>query len=180
MSPESHRDRLLAILKRESYVAGRVKLASGRMSDFYIDVRRSAFLPEAAFLIGEALFPRVRALDVRAVGGMAVGAIPLVDAVVHASHHAGAPIQGFFVRKETKEHGLGKRIEGRFESGWRVAILEDVVTSGESALGAAGAVEAAGGIVAGVIALVDRLEGGAEALRARNYPFESVFTRKDF
>ncbi len=111
---------------------------------------------------------------------MAAGAIPLVDAVVHASHHAGAPIPGFFVRKETKEHGLGRKLEGRFERGWRVAILEDVVTSGESALGAADAVEAAGGIVAGVVALVDRLEGGAEAIRARGCPFESVYTRKDF
>ncbi len=180
MSPEAHRDRLLAILKRESWVPGRVKLASGRTSDFYIDVRKSAFLPEAAFLMGEVLFPPVRALDVHAVGGMAVGAIPLVDAVVHASHHAGAPIPGFFVRKETKGHGLEKRIEGRFESGWRVAILEDVVTSGESALGAADAVEAASGIVAGVIALVDRLEGGAAAIRARGYSFESIYTRKDF
>jgi len=180
MSPEPKPDRLLEILRHESFVPGRVKLASGRMSDFYIDIRKSAFLPEAAFLIGEALLPRVRALDVRAVGGLAVGAIPLVDAVVHASHHAGAPIPGFFVRKEAKEHGLGRKLEGRFESGWRVAILEDVVTSGESALGAADAVEDSGGIVAGVIALVDRLEGGAEAIRARGYPFETIYTRKDF
>jgi orotate phosphoribosyltransferase len=176
----SPRDDLLAILKRESYVPGRVRLASGRESDFYIDVRKSAFLPEAAPLIGEALLGRVAPLAVNAVGGMAVGAIPLVDAVVHASLRAGRGIPGFFVRKETKGHGLGKKIEGRFERGWRVAILEDVVTTGESALQAADAVKEAGGVVAGVIALVDRLEGGADAIRARGHGFDAIYTRKDF
>ena len=177
---DSPHDRLLAILKRESYVPGRVRLASGRESDFYIDVRKSAFLPDAAPLIGESLLVRVEPLAVDAVGGMAVGALPLVDAVVHASARAGRGSPGFFVRKETKGHGLGKKIEGRFESGWRVAILEDVVTSGESALLAADAVNEAGGLVAGVIALVDRLEGGADAIRERGYRFDAVYTRKDF
>jgi orotate phosphoribosyltransferase len=171
---------LLAILRRESYVPGRVRLASGRESDFYIDVRKSAFLPEAARLIGEVLYERLRVLRPDAVGGMAVGAIPLVDAVVHASGEGPVRLPGFFVRKEAKGHGLGKRIEGRFEAGNRVAILEDVVTTGGSALEATEAVEAAGGRVLTVLALVDRLEGGAEAIRAKGYGFEAVFTRKDF
>jgi orotate phosphoribosyltransferase len=172
--------KLLAILRRESYVPGRVKLASGRESDFYIDIRKSAFLPEAVQLIGDVLYDRICGLDVDAVGGMAVGAIPLVDAVVHASCGGPRRIPGFFVRKEAKGHGLGKRIEGRFESGNGVAILEDVVTTGESALQAAEAVETAGGRVLTVVALVDRLEGGADAIRAKGYGFNAVFTRKDF
>jgi orotate phosphoribosyltransferase len=177
---EAAHAKLLAILRRKSYVPGRVRLASGRESDFYIDVRKSAFLPEAARLIGEVLYERLRTLAPDAVGGMAVGAIPLVDAVVHASGAGPVGLPGFFVRKEAKGHGLGKRIEGRFEAGDRVAILEDVVTTGGSALEAAAAVEAAGGRVLTVLALVDRLEGGAEAIRAKGYGFEAVFTRKDF
>ncbi|MDP3937342.1 MAG: orotate phosphoribosyltransferase [Deltaproteobacteria bacterium] len=173
-------ERLLEILKRESYVPGRVKLASGRESDFYIDVRKSAFLPEAASLIGEVLYDRVEPHALNAVGGMAVGAIPLVDAVLHASMRRENPVQGFFVRKAAKGHGMQKRIEGRFAKGYRVAILEDVVTTGDSSLGAAESVEAEGGTVALVLALVDRLEGGREAITARGYPFEAVFTRRDF
>lgn len=172
--------RLLEILRRESYVPGRVRLASGRESDFYIDVRKSVFLAEAAALIGEILWERVEAHGLDAVGGMAVGAIPLVDAVLQASLRRRRPVEGFFVRKAAKGHGLQKRIEGRFAKGYRVAILEDVVTSGESSLGAADSVEAEGGKVALVLALVDRLEGGAEAITARGYAFESVFTRRDF
>lgn len=173
-------DRLLEILRRESYVPGRVKLASGRESDFYIDARKSAFLPEAATLIGEALCDRLEPHGLDAVGGMAVGAIPLVDAVLHASMRRKSPLEGFFVRKAAKGHGMQKRIEGRFAKGQRVAILEDVVTSGESALAAADAVEAEGGTVALVLALVDRQEGGREAVAARGYPFEAIFTRRDF
>ncbi|MFQ5459140.1 MAG: orotate phosphoribosyltransferase, partial [Myxococcota bacterium] len=134
---DAKRQRLLEILKRESYVPGRVRLASGRESDFYIDIRKSAFLPEAAVLIGDVLGARLASLDIDAVGGMAVGAIPLVDAVVHARARGEAPLPGFFVRKATKGHGLGKRVEGRFKKGDRVAILEDVVTTGESSLQAA-------------------------------------------
>jgi orotate phosphoribosyltransferase len=177
---DSIHQRLLEILRRESYVPGRVKLASGRESDFYIDVRRSSLLPEGAHLIGRVLFERIRPLQLDAVGGMAAGAIPLVDAVVHAAYREKAPVPGFFVRKAAKGHGLGKRLEGRFEKGYRVAILEDVVTTAGSSLDAAGAVEAAGGSVALVLALVDRLEGGGEAVTARGYPFEAVFTRADF
>ncbi len=173
-------EQLLEILKRESYVPGRVRLASGKESDFYIDVRKTAFLPEAASLIGEILYARLKPLSLDAIGGMAAGAIPLVDAVVHASLRGKGPIPGFFVRKAAKGHGLGKCIEGRFSKGDRVAILEDVVTSGESSLGAAEAVEAEGGTVVLVLALVDRLEGGREAVAARGYPFEAIFTREDF
>jgi orotate phosphoribosyltransferase len=176
---DSTHQRLLEILKRESYVPGRVKLASGRESDFYIDVRRSSLLPEGAHLIGRVLFERIRPLRVDAVGGMAAGAIPLVDAVMHAAYREKTSVPGF-VRKAVKGHGLGKRLEGRFEKGYRVAILEDVVTTAESSLDAARAVEAAGGSIALVLALVDRLEGGREAVTAQGYPFEAVFTRADF
>jgi orotate phosphoribosyltransferase len=111
---------------------------------------------------------------------MAAGAIPLVDAVIHAAYRQKEPVPGFFVRKAVKGHGLGKRLEGRFEKGYRVAILEDVVTTAESSLDAARAVEAAGGAIALVLTLVDRLEGGREAVTARGYPFEAIFTRTDF
>jgi orotate phosphoribosyltransferase len=177
---ESDEKDLLEILRRESYVPGQVKLSSGRVSDFYIDVRKTAFLPEAAHLIGRLLYEKVKPHRADAVGGMAVGAIPLVDAVVHESFRGDRPVPGFFVRKVAKGHGMGRKLEGRFEKGWRVVILEDVVTTGESALDAATAVQEAGGTVLLILALVDRQEGGGEAISAQGYSFEAVFKRSDF
>ena len=134
-------------------------------------------------LAGELLLAKLLAsgAPVEAVGGMAVGAVPLVSAVLSAAAHqdAATPLVGFFVRKEAKKHGLGRQIEGAFRSGMTVALVEDTTTTGGSTLEALDLVEAAGGKVARVLCLVDRSEGAAEAFAARGVKLEALFTRSD-
>ena len=164
----SQRDQLIRLLATRSARRGRFTLASGRESTLYIDARLTTMSPEGLALIGPL---GIAALDTRpwpveAVGGLTLGADPIAYAISYASALAGTPLRAFTVRKEAKAHGTGKLIEGPFHSGDRVAIVEDVVTTGASALKAAEAVRASGGQVAGVLALVDREEGGREALEA--------------
>jgi orotate phosphoribosyltransferase len=179
---EANRRELLELILAVSFRRGRVTLASGKESDFYLDLRQTLMRPRGVALAGELVLERLRrgpAVD--AVGGMAVGAVPLVAAVLAAAavHDPGSKLVGFFVRKETKAHGLGKRIEGGFQSGQSVALVEDTVTTGGSTLDAVAAVEAEGGKVARVICLVDRGEGAAAAFAARGLALESLFTRAD-
>jgi orotate phosphoribosyltransferase len=159
-------DRLVALLVRESAKTGDFVLASGRRSNLYIDVRRTSMHPEGLTLIGPLGFEAIRAAGWRAdsVGGMTLGADPIAYAIAYASQLAGAPIRGFTVRKEPKAHGTGQRIEGQFKPGDSVVVVEDVITTGGSALKAIEAIRAAGGTIAGVLAVVDRAEGGREAL----------------
>ena len=164
----SDHDRLVALLAQRSARRGHFVLASGRASTLYIDARLTTMSPEGLATIGPLALDALRSSGwrVRAVGGLTLGADPIAYAVSYASMIAGTPIRAFTVRKEAKAHGTGKVIEGPFESGDRVAIIEDVITTGGSALRAADAVRAAGGDIAGVLALVDREEGGREALEA--------------
>ena len=159
-----------------------VTLSSGKKSDFYLDLRRLLMRPRGLRLAGEmTLGTLMRGPWVDAVGGMAVGAVPLVAAVLAAAaHHDPAPkLVGFFVRKEAKKHGLGNRLEGAFVPGQTVALVEDTTTTGGSTLDALDAVTEAGGKVARVLCLVDRGEGAAEAFAARGVKLEPLFTRKD-
>ncbi len=139
-------------------------------------------LPRGQKLAGELVLARLMSgALVEAVGGMAVGAVPLVSAVLAAAghHDPASPLVGFFVRKEAKGHGLGRRIEGHFAPGRPVALLEDTCTTGGSTLEALEAVEAEGGRVTRVICLVDRGEGAEEAFAARGIALEALFTRVD-
>jgi orotate phosphoribosyltransferase len=182
VSLEAKRRELLELILAVSFRRGRVKLASGKESDFYLDLRQTLMRPLGVKLAGELVFERLsRGPAVDAVGGMAVGAVPLVAAVLAAAaaHDANTKLLGFFVRKETKSHGLGKRIEGGFQAGQSVALVEDTVTTGGSTLDAVAAVEAEGGKVARVICLVDRGEGAAEAFAARGLKLEALLTRSD-
>ncbi len=159
-----------------------VRLSSGKQSDFYLDLRQTLMRPLGQKLAGELLLGTLmvgRWVD--SVGGMAVGAVPLVSAVLSAAahHDPGTKLLGFFVRKEPKAHGLGQQIEGGFAPGQTVALLEDTCTTGGSTLAALDIVEAAGGDVARVLCLVDRGEGAAEAFAARGLALEALFTRKD-
>jgi orotate phosphoribosyltransferase len=159
-----------------------VTLSSGRKSDFYLDLRRLLMRPRGVRLAGELVLTRLMAGPwVDAVGGMAVGAVPLVTAVLAAAAHDDpAPkLVGFFVRKETKRHGLGNRIEGAFAPGQSVALLEDTTTTGGSTLEALDAVQEAGGKVTRVLCLVDRGEGAREAFAERGLALEPLFTRAD-
>lgn len=159
-------ERLVALLAARSARTGTFKLASGRTSSLYIDARLTTMSPEGLTLVGPAGLEALRrsGWGVQSVGGLTLGADPIAYAISYASATTDRPLRAFTVRKETKAHGTGKLIEGPFESGDSVAIVEDVITTGSSALRAVDAVRSAGGIVAGVLALVDREEGGREAL----------------
>jgi len=176
------RRRQLLDLILETFERKPVKLSSGRQSDFYLDLRQTLMHPLGQKLAGELLLGTLmvgRWVD--SVGGMAVGAVPLVSAILSAAahHDPGTKLLGFFVRKEAKGHGLGRQIEGGFAPGQTVALVEDTCTTGGSTLQALDIVEAAGGNVARVLCLVDRSEGAAEAFAARGLALEALFTRKD-
>jgi orotate phosphoribosyltransferase len=159
-----------------------VTLSSGKQSDFYLDLRRVTMRPRGQRLAGELLLALLmKGPWVDAVGGMAVGAVPLVSAVLSAAaHHDPAPrLLGFFVRKEAKKHGLKSRIEGAFAPGQSVALLEDTTTTGGSTLDALDAVTEAGGKVTRVLCMVERGEGAVEAFAARGIALEPLFTRED-
>jgi orotate phosphoribosyltransferase len=184
MSIENDRDRLLALLRTLSFERRKVTLASGKESDFYVDCKRTALTAEGHVLIGRLLFDRVRRAKplVRGVGGLTLGADPIASAVALTSFLEGEPVDAFIVRKEPKGHGTGQWIEGRktIPDGSRVAVIEDVVTTGGSALKAIERCRAENLEVVACYALVDRLEGGREAIEASGVPIESLFTRRDF
>jgi len=165
------RAELLEVILDVSFRRQKVTLASGAESDFYLDLRQTLMRPRGVALAG----------GVEAVGGMAVGAVPLVSAVLAAAaaRDPASALLGFFVRKETKKHGLAKRIEGGFAPGQTVALVEDTVTTGGSTLEALDAVEAEGGKVARVLCIVDRGEGAAAAFAARGIELEALFGRAD-
>src|SRR5256885_10738123 len=155
-------DRLLSLLAERSARRGQFTLASGRQSTLYIDARLTTMSPDGLALIGPLGLEALRASgwSVSAVGGLTLGADPVSYAIPYASAIAGAPLRAFTLRKEPKTHGTRRLIEGPFVSGDRVAVVEDVITTGASALRAAAAVTAAGGTVAGVLGLGDREDGG--------------------
>ncbi|HEY8121119.1 MAG TPA: orotate phosphoribosyltransferase [Myxococcota bacterium] len=180
---EERRAELLKLILAVSFERREVTLSSGKKSDFYLDLRTTLMRPLGQRLAGELLLERLMTGGVRveAVGGMAVGAVPLVSAVLSAAahHDPATPLLGFFVRKEAKKHGLGRQVEGAFRSGMTVALVEDTTTTGGSTLEALDIVRAAGGKVARVLCLVDRGEGAAEAFAARGVALEPLFTRSD-
>lgn len=176
------RQQLLDLIIAVSFERREVTLASGRKSDFYLDLRTTLMRPQGQRLAGTlVLATLMKGPWVDAVGGMAVGAVPLVSAVLSAAahHDPGTTLLGFFVRKEAKKHGMGRQVEGGFEPGQTVALVEDTTTTGGSTLEAVDIVEAAGGKVARVLCLVDRGEGAAEAFAERGIELEALFTRAD-
>jgi len=172
------RTRLLDLLATRSARRGTFTLASGQQSDLYIDCRPTTMHPEGLALIGPLGLHAIGARSWRpnSVGGLTLGADPVSYAVAYASQLAGLPVRAFTVRKEAKSHGTGKVIEGAFESGDRVVVIEDVITTGGSALRAAEAIRAAGGVVVGVLAVVDRAEGGRAAIESAGFEVEALVT----
>ncbi len=156
------------------------KLASGRMSRVYLDCKKVTLHPEGASLIGQLLFARIKHRRPDAVGGLTLGADPIALAIAVASFQRGQPIPAFIVRKEPKGHGSQVWIEGDLSIGARVVVVEDVVTTGGSTMKAIERVKAHGCEILGVLALVDRLEGGRERLASAGYRLDSLFTIKDF
>lgn len=171
--------RLTALLAARSAKRGDFVLASGRRSDFYIDCRLTTMAPEGLALIGPLGLAAIEEAGwgATAVGGLTLGADPVSYAIAYASALAGRPVRAFTVRKEAKAHGTGKLVEGPFEAGDRVVIIEDVITTGGSARKAIEAVRAHGGEIVGVLAVVDREEGGREAIEAEGVPVRALTTR---
>jgi orotate phosphoribosyltransferase len=177
----SDHDRLLSLLAERSARQGHFTLASGRESTLYIDARLTTMSPDGLALIGPLA---LRALDdtawnINAVGGLTLGADPLSYAISYASASTAHPLRAFTVRKEAKVHGTGRLIEGPFQAGDRVAVIEDVITTGGSALRAIEAIRNAGGLVCGVLALVDREEGGREGIQAAGVPVIALTRARD-
>jgi orotate phosphoribosyltransferase len=173
------RRELLALLARESYFERQLTLASGRASNYYVDCKRTLYLPRGAYLAGELVLALASAAGVEQIGGMAAGALPVTDAVMAAAHRASIDIRGFFVRKETKTHGLQQIIEGAFRRGLRTAVIDDTITTGASSLQAVAAMRDAGANVIAAIALVERGEGAVEAFARAGLKYSWVFTAEE-
>lgn len=156
------RDRLKAILQEKSILRGDFTLASGKKSDYYIDARLTTLDAEGVNLIGKLMLAEIKKdSSITAVGGPTMGADPIVGSVLAISQEQGSPLQGFLVRKEEKGHGTGKMIEGNLKSGDKVAMVEDVVTTGGSVIKAINAVRDEGAEVSKLLVIVDREEGAS-------------------
>ncbi len=179
------KNELLQILLAKSIKTGHFILASGKESDLYCDCRVTTLDARGANLIGEVGWQLVQEEilpqfpEASAIGGMTMGADPISLAIGMYSAGARKPLSVFTVRKEAKDHGRGKRIEGNFEAGQQIIVVDDVITTGGSTIKAIDAIEAEGGKVVAALVLVDREEGGREAIEGRGVPVFPLFTRKD-
>ena len=168
---------LAQLLATRSARRGQFTLASGKQSTLYIDARLTTMSPEGLRLIGQLGLAMINETwNANSIGGLTLGADPIAYAISYASALTNRPLRAFTVRKEVKMHGTGKLIEGPFQAGDHVVVIEDVITTGGSALKAIAAVQQAGGLVAGVLALVDREEGGRETIEATGIPVASLIT----
>lgn len=171
--------RLRELLREHAVKYGAFTLTSGLPSPYYIDAKQVTMLPEGASLIGELLFGELYNKNVDAIGGLTLGADAISLAVAAASWVHNRPIPAFVVRKEAKGYGMGKLVEGIIRPGMRVAVVDDVVTSGRSIIQSAHVVRQLGCDVAGAYALVDRFQGAREALDGLGIPFKGLFTVSD-
>jgi orotate phosphoribosyltransferase len=173
----TERERLLDLLRERSLEIGDFVLSSGARSNYYIDCRKTTMHAEGQALVGALGLDAIArsGLAPDAVGGLTMGADPVAYAIAHTSWLRGTPINAFSVRKAAKAYGTGRRIEGCFEAGRRVIVIEDAITSGASAIEACSAVEAEGGEILGVLAVVDRESGGRAAIAQRGYQVITLF-----
>lgn len=180
MDKEKLKQEFIQLVKEKSLITNVQRvLTSGRVSSYYIDAKMTTLDPKGANLTARLLLEVLKPYDIDAIGGYTLGADPIVSSVAALSADTERPLPAFIVRKEPKKHGERKMIEGPFERGWRVAVVDDVVTTGGSTLKACKAVEEEGGKVVVALALVDRLEGGRESLEKQGYTFISLITRDD-
>jgi orotate phosphoribosyltransferase len=177
-----NKEELLNIVRERSLKFGDFTLASGKKAKYYLDGKQTTLDSRGATLVGEGILEMLLADGAlpKAVGGMSIGADPIAAAVITVAGLRGLDLKAFLVRKESKGHGTNKYIEGPIQAGDEVVVVEDVVTTGGSSLIAIERLEAAGIKVAGVIAIIDRMEGGAQAFADRGYRFRSLLTIKDF
>lgn len=179
------RARLVDIVRQRSFQEGpEMKLASGKTSTFYFNMKPTMLDSEGGFLIASLILDALEGTDADLVGGLEMGAVPIASGVAAVAHTRGRKLPAFFVRKQAKEHGTKSLIEGlaRDETmnGKKVVIVEDVTTTGGSSIKAAEAIRAAGGEIVKVITIVDRLDGADAAFAAANLPFQPLLTLADF
>jgi orotate phosphoribosyltransferase len=172
----SERDRLRQMLLDRSMRFGEFVLSSGATSNYYIDVRKTSLHPDGLRLITRMFWDVLKSDRVTAVGGLTLGADPLVAGLMLHAAAEGQTLEGFLVRKTTKDHGLRGQVEGNLAGHKRIAILDDVITSGESALIAAEAAESYKAEVVRVLAVVDREQGAAQVFEQRGYAFSALFS----
>lgn len=171
---------LMSIVREKALQVGQFKLASGKMSHYYLDCRKVTLDSAGANLIADGMLELLGPQLPAAVGGMAIGADPISAAIITVAGREGRALKGFIVRKEAKQHGTGRDVEGPVVAGDTAMIVEDVVTTGGSSLAAIEKAEAFGLQVLGVLAIIDRLEGGAATLAARGYQLQTLLTIRDF
>lgn len=172
------RNQLFDVIKRLSFLRGSFVLSSGRSSNYFLDMKPTMLDPEGSSLLAELVLDKLQGVDVQYIGGIAIGAVPLVSQVAMLSHMTDRPMPGFFVRKAVKDHGTQKLVDGLKKEdlqGKRVAILEDVTTTGESAMRAIKAAQDAGAKIELVLAIVDREEGAAEFFERQGIAFKWLF-----
>jgi orotate phosphoribosyltransferase len=172
---------LIGLVEAKALKRGTFRLASGREASFYLDAKQVVLDAHGAMLVGRAILERLRSLGPlpAAVGGMSIGADPITSAVITMAGVEGLPLKGFMVRKEPKDHGTKKYVEGPVEPGQRVVIVEDVTTTGGSSLLAIDRVHEFGLVVERVVTVIDRLAGAKDAFAARGIPLESLVTIRD-
>ncbi|HXW62476.1 MAG TPA: orotate phosphoribosyltransferase [Candidatus Acidoferrales bacterium] len=176
-----HRQRLAHLLRAKSLVRGEFTLSSGKKSNYYLDCKLTTLDPEGALLVGYSILETIDEMGLKpdAIGGLSMGADPLVTAATVVSAIENKPLHGFLVRKEAKKHGRQRQIEGlENPQGRKVVIVDEVCTTGGSTQEAIDAAEREGSQVIAVISLVDREEGGSDALRAK-YKYRSIFTARE-
>ncbi len=171
---------LIRLVRERSLKFGDFVLASGKRATYYLDGKQVTLSAVGLRLVSEGLFELIKDLDCQAVGGMSIGADPLVAGVLVVAAEHGRMLDGFLVRKEAKGHGTNKFIEGPVQSGMRAVLVEDVVTTGGSSLLAAERAESFGMQVTHILAIIDRMEGGREAFAAKGYQFDSLLKITDF
>ncbi|MGM0489481.1 MAG: orotate phosphoribosyltransferase [Planctomycetota bacterium] len=174
------RNALIELIREKALKMGRFTLASGKEASFYLDCRQITLDGRGANLVAEGFLDLMAPSLPDAVGGMAIGADPITAAVITIGAQRGLALNGFIVRKEAKAHGRGRGVEGPVEPGQNAIVVEDVVTTGGSALKAIDQVEQFGLTVRGVIAIVDRLEGGRRAFEENGYSLRTLLTIRDF
>lgn len=172
---------LLKLLKKNSFKKGKFVLASGKESSYYLDGKLTTLTAEGAYLVAKIILDMIKKDKIAAIGGLTLGADPIVSAVAAISYAEKKPVDAFIVRKEPKKHGMQRFIEGpAFKTGARILVVDDVVTTGGSTIKAINAIRQAGGKIVKAIALVDRKEGAKENLAALGVELESIFTIEDF
>ncbi len=179
------KDRLIELIIEKAFKYSKepvFKLVSGRLSNYYFNCKAVTLHPEGMYLVGNLVFDTIKDLDVKGIGGLTLGADPIAYAVAYTSYLKGRPIESFVVRKTPKSHGIrpgGQWIEGNMAGGDKAVIVDDVITTGKSTIEAITRAREGGLEIVKVIALIDRQEGGREAIEASGYKLDSIITREE-